>query len=228
MITNRVKWFGVIFLSFCLLFNITVIPSCAIAVPDPDRVGSIAVTMQDPETGRAVSGGTITLLKAGNLHGSDGNFSFVFTDRFKSSGESLEELDSDLAQRLADYAGKHKIDGDTFTIGSDGRADFNGLSPGLYLIIQEQASQGYYDVAPFFVSIPMMENGRYVYNVDATPKMELLSKNSDASQLSSYQSAKAKTGDGSHMMLWSSVMSAELVIGIIIMIATGKQQKNRN
>lgn len=226
MITNRVKWFGVIFLSFCLLFNITVIPSCAIAVPDPDRVGSIAVTMQNPETGRAVSGGAITLFKAGNLHGDDGNFSFVLTDRFKGSGESLEKLDSDLAQRLADYAGKHKIDGDTFTIGSDGRIDFNGLSPGLYLIIQEQASQGYYNVAPFFVSIPMLENGSYVYNVDATPKMELLNKNSDASQPSSAQSAKAKTGDDSYMMLWSIVVLAVLIIGI--MIATGKQHQSGN
>lgn len=116
----------------------------------------------------------------------------MLTDKFKDSGESLEELDSALAQRLADYAGKHKIDGDTFTIGSDGRIDFTGLSSGLYLIIQEQASQGYYGVAPFFVSIPMMENGSYVYNVDATPKMELLSKNSDAAQPSSLNLLKQR------------------------------------
>lgn len=67
-------------------------------------------------------------------------------------------MDSDIAQGLTDYVVKHKIDVDTFTIGSDGRTEFTGLSSGLYLIIREQTSRGYYDVVPFFVSIPSLQN----------------------------------------------------------------------
>ena len=62
MIEDGVKRGGVILLAFFLIFNITITASYAVAVPEHDREGFIAVTMQDPGTGRAVSGGTMTLL----------------------------------------------------------------------------------------------------------------------------------------------------------------------
>lgn len=225
MIEDSLKRFGVILLALFLIFNITVTASYAIAVPDHDREGSIAVTMKDPKTGSAVSGGTMTLLCAGDMHEEDGNFSFVLTEKFKDSRESLENPDSELAQRLADYAREKGIDGKTVTIGNDGKAKFEDLEPGLYLLMQEQAAQGYYAVSPFIVSIPLLENGSYLYDVDATPKMELLSKKpDDAKPPGESPSKHIKTGDDSNMMVWGIVMLAALVIGVAVIIATKRQK----
>ena len=43
----------------------------------------------------------------------------------------------------------------------------------MYLLVQNQAAEGYQAAAPFLVSVPMNEDGTYIYDVDASPKVEL-------------------------------------------------------
>lgn len=155
-------------------------PSRAFAghlVPDMDARGSITVSMLDPEAQEPVAGGTLTLFKVGTVHEDDGNFSFVLTEDFAASGESLASPeDADLAVRLAAYADDAKIGGATRSIASDGTVTFENVDLGLYLLVQNDAAKGYYPVSPFMVSVPVEQDGSYVYNVDATPKMELLAR----------------------------------------------------
>ena len=61
----------------------------------------------------------------------------------------------------------------TANIGSTGKAVFRNVTPGLYLLVQQSAAEGYLAADPFLVSVPMMENGTYIYDVDASPKTEL-------------------------------------------------------
>ena len=46
---------------------------------------------------------------------------------------------------------------------------FRGLELGLYLIVQTEASKGYEPINPFLVSLPMAEDGKWNYAVDASP-----------------------------------------------------------
>ena len=55
----------------------------------------------------------------------------------------------------------------------NGKANFVGLSTGLYLIVQEKAAKGFSKLNPFLVSVPYMENGEYRYDVTAAIKSEL-------------------------------------------------------
>lgn len=48
---------------------------------------------------------------------------------------------------------------------------FRGLELGLYLIVQTEASKGYEPINPFLVSLPMAEDGKWNYAVDASPKV---------------------------------------------------------
>ena len=48
---------------------------------------------------------------------------------------------------------------------------FCGLELGLYLIVQTEASKGYEPINPFLVSLPMAEDGKWNYAVDASPKV---------------------------------------------------------
>lgn len=166
---------GMTILALFLLSTANISTAYAATVPDLSKEGSITVAMRDSETGNAVPGGTMTLLQAGNVHEEDGNFSFVLTEGFSGSNQPLSNIETAaVAENLAAYAKKQNIKGTTITIGEDGIASFSAVKPGLYLLIQEQAASGYYAVTPFLVSVPLLENGSYLYDIDATPKMERL------------------------------------------------------
>lgn len=140
-------------------------------VPDLTRKGSVTITMREKET--AVAGGSMTLYRVGAVAEDDGNYSFEATGAFAACGASFAEVQSaQLAQELGEYAKKEEIAGETKEIGADGTVRFAELEPGLYLFVQETAAQGYREAEPFLVSLPFSENGTYVYEVDASPKVE--------------------------------------------------------
>lgn len=210
----NLKRLGVTFLALFLLFAANRATVHAATVPDLKKNGSITVVMQDSETGEIVPGGMMNLLYVGSIQENNGNFSFVLTEEFADSREPLDTLDAELAMRLADYAEKYKISGTKAPIGSDGRAKYPNISPGLYLLVQEQTAGEYYAVDPFLVSIPLLENGSYLYDVDATPKMEPINKKDvppedpDVKTSSSKHLKKhsSKTGDNSNPALWMALL----------------------
>lgn len=141
-------------------------------VPDLTREGSVTVSMT--YGGRPVSGGTLTMYRAGDVAENDGDYSFSLSAAFAGSQASLENIQSDrLAEQLADYARENSVSGVTANIGSTGKAVFRNVTPGLYLLVQQSAAEGYLAADPFLVSVPMTENGTYIYDVDASPKTEL-------------------------------------------------------
>lgn len=159
-----------------LLTAVLLLGMCATAfahdVPDLSRRGTLNIVMRFD--GIAVGGGTLTAYRVGEVHEDDGNYSFVPTERFAASGAVLEQVDSaQLAADLAGFASDKKLEGVTKDIGSDGKVTFESLELGLYLLVQETAASGYSKVAPFLVSVPMMQEGAYIYEVDASPKVEL-------------------------------------------------------
>ena len=153
---------------------------CAIAmpvyaheVPDMSRTGSISVSMV--YDGQHVGGGSLTLYRAGDISEDNGNYSFKLTDAFAASGASLTDVsDDELAKSLANYAQSNGLAGTTVEIGSNGQATAGNLSLGLYLVTQQEAADGYEPIAPFMVSVAMNENGIYIYDVNAEPKMSSL------------------------------------------------------
>lgn len=78
--------------------------------------------------------------------------------------------DSTLAAQLQEYL-PQSAEGTTKTIDADGNVTFRGLELGLYLIVQTEASKGYEPINPFLVSLPMAEDGKWNYAVDASPKV---------------------------------------------------------
>lgn len=162
-------------LLLCLAF-----PAAAIAheVPDLSQTGSISVAMvYDGET---VGGGSLMLYRVGNVSEDDGNYSFSLAGDFADSGVSLADIShAALAGELAEYASARHIEGAAEPISEDGRMTADGLTPGLYLVTQENAADGFEPISPFLVSVPMYDGGTYVYDVDATPKLDTLTKTPD-------------------------------------------------
>ncbi len=145
---------------------------------DPEQTGNIEVTLKSEETGQAILGGSLTLYQVGKVAVDDWNYSFELTDEFAESGFSLDDLKPDgnpeLAKKFADYVSDHSLPGKTVPVDDRGSAVFTKLENGLYLIVQTEASVGYYPVNPFLVGIPRYNDDTetYEYDIDATPKTE--------------------------------------------------------
>lgn len=138
---------------------------------DLTQTGSIEVTMKQEE--EVVPGGTLTLYRVGEIQQQDGNYSFGLVEDFADSGESLEDITSpELAEGLAGFA--QEENGKTLQIDENGNVMFDDLELGLYLVVQYDAAEGYENVSPFLVSVPVNINGTYIYQVDATPKVGLI------------------------------------------------------
>ena len=157
-------------LAALMIFNINLVVS-AHDVPDMDTQGSISVSVQ--YDGKAVPGGTLTLYRAGDVTQDDGNYDFTLNKDFAGSRVSLEDIQSDqTAKALASYAEAQDISGETRTISEDGKVVFQDLELGLYLLVQHEAADDFVEMAPFLIGIPMVEDGTYIYDVDASPKTE--------------------------------------------------------
>lgn len=143
------------------------------AVPDLNRTGSISITMT--YRGEVVPGGSLTLYRVAEIQKKNSaDYSYALLEAYAASGVSLENLnDSALAKTLADYTAANGIAGTKLQIDAEGKISFPELQLGLYLLVQEDAAEGYAKVAPFLVSVPAMENGVYVYDVDGSPKLSL-------------------------------------------------------
>ena len=156
-----------------LLCSAMAVTAYAHEAPDLSQIGSITVAMA--YDGRPVPGGMLTLYRVGAVAEEDGTYRFVPTGDFIKCGAALRDPESsELAESLAAYASANRLTGTEVEIGGDGTAAASGLALGLYLVVQTGAAEGYEAVAPFLVSVPMEENGSYVYAVDATPKLSTL------------------------------------------------------
>lgn len=139
-------------------------------VPDLTQKGSIEITFV--YNNQPVQGGNLELFRVGEVLEENGDYYFGVLEEFKGSGVSLENVQSpEVAEALAEYA--KDLQGLTKDISSEGKVDFEQLELGLYLLIQEEAAEGFHEVNPFLVSVPKVVDGEYVYQVDASPKVQM-------------------------------------------------------
>lgn len=151
-------------------------PAFALEVVDLSRTGSIKVSLYDSETSKAVGGGTLTLYRVAKVQKDNANLSFVYTNGFEDCGVELGDLsEGELAGRLAEKIAA-TAESTTVEISDLGVAEFGGLEVGLYLVVQTTAAENYNVINPFLVSVPIQENGSYVYDVDALPKVGTAAK----------------------------------------------------
>ncbi len=159
----------------CILILMAVVasPAAAVELIDLQRKGSITVSVVYDE--KPVSGGKLTIYRVAEVAVEDWNFGFRYLDDFADCGEPLDNLyRSRLITALETCVAEKKLQGIPGTIDKQGTVTFEELELGLYLVVQTEASAGYYPANSFLVSLPGKENGKYDYDVDASPKMDVL------------------------------------------------------
>ena len=135
------------------------------------NTGSIHVNLYDSTNNKALSGGELTVYRVAEVQRKNGNLSFEYCGDFDGCGIALGDLtDSTLAGQLQEFLPAN-AEGIVQAVSNDGNVVFDDLELGLYLVVQTKASNGYKPVNSFLVSLPMAEDGKWNYVVDASPKV---------------------------------------------------------
>lgn len=133
-----------------------------------EQTGSITVQV-------GMAGAAIELYRV-----ADADFHYV--NGFDTAGVSLQHLsDSDLPKTL-EKAITDTTEHWTDVSGVSGISAFSSLSKGVYLVRQSNQIPGYDSFDAFLVTIPMKQDGRWIYNVDASPKLGEIPKPEEPSE----------------------------------------------
>ena len=148
-------------------------------VPDESKKGSITVDFEYDN--KAVTGGRLALYRIAKVRQTDGNYGFENLSEFSGFHKDMSDLTSaELARCLADFVDSHNILPVDARNNITGSVTFPELSHGLYLVVQVKAASGYEAVQPFLVTVPMLEDGHYVYDVNAYGKTALKKTKTDS------------------------------------------------
>lgn len=140
------------------------------SLPDFSQKGSISINVQIGQIA-----GDFTLYRVGEIHDDNGNYIYIPAGDFVDCGESYENVGSaELAKHLEAYAKTEKLSGVTKVIDQSGHITFDDLELGLYLIVHKELDGSVMKANPFLVTVPMSEDGVYVYDVEATPKVQIV------------------------------------------------------
>ena len=147
-------------------------------VPDESKKGSITVDFEYDN--KAVTGGRLAMYRIAKVRQTDGNYDFENLPEFAGFHKDMSDLTSaELARCLADFVDSHNIQPVDARDNKTGSVTFPELSHGLYLVVQVKAASGYEAVQPFLVTVPMLEDGHYVYDVNAYGKIALKKAKTD-------------------------------------------------
>lgn len=153
------------------------VPVCAAGdtVVDWTKTGKVSVTLKVSD-GEAVSGAEITLYLVADAKSEKSNLIYSYTESFKGCGIPESDLyQAESASKLEKYAAENSIAGTvTKETGPDGSVRFEGLALGLYLVVQTGSVEGFSDCTPFFAALPYCDEQGWYYEVDATPKTDVI------------------------------------------------------
>lgn len=145
-----------------------------IKLPETDRLGSITIELW--YDGQIVTGGMLEVYRVGEIYikADKSGCGFDKIGAFTAfKGRLVNVQSEETVRQLAEFVSENALPADYSVENKEGRVTLDRLQTGLYLIIQSEASKGYEALNPFLVSVPVMEEGEYVYDVDAHGKFEL-------------------------------------------------------
>ena len=157
-------------LAVIALMLIVSVSASILAAPAVDMNRRCSVTVRFQKDQEPVPGGSVICTRVGYIY-ADGMS--VRYRRVLDHVDMINLQDPDTAQELERFVKQNNISGTVKTVGKDGKVTFDDLEPGVYLIRQKTAPEGYMDIKPFLVTLPYLKNGEYIYDLDASAKTEL-------------------------------------------------------
>ncbi len=165
-------------LTLVLAFTLCVFTFSPTASAILNKNGSITLNVFDSVTEKAIESVSFRLYFVASAHESDNDIAYKYIKPYDESNIDLSKFeDSYLPIHLTHFAFTRNLDFTIKVSDKNGRVVFDNLVPGVYLVVPMRDNPNYYVPSPFVVNIPLYnnENNSWIYDINATPKMQLCS-----------------------------------------------------
>ena len=161
---------------------------------------------------------------------------FQFTDDYLDVAFDTTNISSsDLtlqAETIENYISSHQLQASSLLkTNQNGVTNFSNLVPGLYMVTVDSKVVGdyRYDASPTIVSIPILEDGTYQYDVQMnikTEREELEQEITPPGGMDNNNEMVPNTLDNIYLYIVLLVISIVVIIGVIMYISKRKDEKN--
>lgn len=162
-------------ITFCLIvWILTTFPLTAMAQQlDHSQKGSISVTLVSQNVEQPMVGAELSVYYVATASiNSEGNLNYIYNEIFAESGISLD--DPELISKLDAFVEESNVPSQKIVTDDRGKAICSELPLGLYFIRQTGEAEGFASCSPFLVTVPMVTENGYQYDVDASPKTDVV------------------------------------------------------
>lgn len=198
---------------------------------DGSRTSSLSVTYQYDTV--MLSNVDVSLYYLASV---DATGVFQFTDDYLDVAFDTTNISSsDLtlqAETIENYISSHQLQASSLLkTNQNGVTNFSNLVPGLYLVTVDSKVVGdyRYDASPTIVSIPILEDGTYQYDVQMnikTEREELEQEITPPGGMDNNNEMVPNTLDNIYLYIVLLVISIIVIIGVIMYISKRKDEKN--
>ena len=198
---------------------------------DGSRTSSLSVTYQYDTV--MLSNVDVSLYYLASV---DATGVFQFTDDYLDVAFDTTNISSsDLtlqAEMIENYISSHQLQASSLLkTNQNGVTNFSDLVPGLYLVTVDSKVVGdyRYDASPTIVSIPILEDGTYQYDVQMnikTEREELEQEITPPGGMDNNNEMVPNTLDNIYLYIVLLVISIIVIIGVIMYISKRKDEKN--
>ena len=139
---------------------------------DQSKSGSISVALIEKKQNEPIVGAELSVYYVATVvMDTDGKLIYDYTDDFKQCDAALN--DASLAAKLDTFVSQHSVPSVKVITDANGVALCDELPLGLYFIKQTGETEGFAPCTPFLVTVPAEKDGKYLYEVNASPKTEV-------------------------------------------------------
>lgn len=142
-------------------------------IVDFEGRGTIELLLKESTDGTMVSGAEISIVKIAKAIDKNNNLAFEYVDEISDCSLLVDEI-KDVSSELLECVDKSNLKYDKKITDKNGMVKFNNLELGLYLIKQTNKLEGYSSFLPFLIMIPEFINDEWNYDIEATPKTDII------------------------------------------------------
>lgn len=141
-------------------------------IVDFSKKGIITITLSDGSDNGLVEGANIKIYKLADAYSEDHNLAFSYHKDLEACENNIKN--NDLNEKTLECIYNSNVFSEEKTTDSFGYTRFNNLDLGLYLVEQTNKVEGYSSIDPFLIYLPQIEENGWIYEINATPKMDII------------------------------------------------------
>ena len=170
MSIKKIKYLIII----CLLFVSNILPVKA-DILDFEKTGTIELTLKESTEQTPIKDLEITIIEIASATSENHNLVFTYHENIENCEVDLSNLSNeDSVYELEKCIKNIELPTQTKLTDTEGKILFDELRLGIYLVKQTNEVEEYSNIDPFLVMIPEVEDNKWIYDIKAKPKTDII------------------------------------------------------